>query len=273
MSGILYVVATPIGNLSDLSSRGAETLKQVAIIAAEDTRRTERLLSHIGGTHARLLSLHSHNESLMTKKVLAKLNYGEDVALVSDAGTPLVSDPGYPLVRAAWKEEIKVVPIPGPSAITALLSVSPIPLHRFSFEGFLPSKSESRIKRLSALANESSATLFFEAPHRIAQALKDLESIVAADRQILVGRELTKIHETIYSGSIAQVRAQLETEDAHRGEFVLLLEGSKEAEFDTETVRLLELLAKELPKTQAAKLTARFSGASRRDLYALLDEA
>ena len=191
--GTLFVVATPIGNLDDITLRAVDVLKSVAIVAAEDTRRSGVLLAHIGARPERLLSLHDHNEGGRSEQLLDLLQRGHDVALISDAGTPLISDPGFELVRRVRGEGVRVVPIPGPSSVTAALSASPLPIERFLFEGFLPSRATARRKRLRELAASSVAVVFFEAARRLRETLDDLVGIVDGDRQILLAKELTKI--------------------------------------------------------------------------------
>jgi 16S rRNA (cytidine1402-2'-O)-methyltransferase len=194
-AGTLFVVATPIGNLEDITLRAADVLRRVAIVAAEDTRRSRVLLAHIGATPQRLLSFHDHNESARSGQLLALLQQGHDVALVSDAGTPLISDPGFELVRLVRSHGVRVVPIPGPSAVMAALSASSVPVDRFYFEGFLPARSEARRKRLAELVTLPVSVVFFEAARRVRATLAELAKIVSAQRQVLLAKELTKIHE------------------------------------------------------------------------------
>lgn len=266
MPGTLYVVATPIGNLEDLSRRGAEVLGSVAMIAAEDTRRTRALLEAIGVVGMPIVALHSHNESVATDSVVAKLKGGAMVALVSDAGTPLVSDPGFELVRSCWAEGIAVVPVPGASAVAAVLSVCPLPTARFLFEGFLPAKPVAREERLRELLDLGVAVVFFEAPHRIVATLKDLGRL-AGDRRVMIGREMTKRHEQYLCGAPLELLRDLVAGEHVRGEFVCVLEGSAVAATPAQVRRTMEALAKELPPAQAARLGAQLLGRSKRELY------
>jgi 16S rRNA (cytidine1402-2'-O)-methyltransferase len=241
-AGTLFVVATPIGNLSDLSERAREVLAAVAVVAVEDTRHSGAMLKHLG-IEARLISLHEHNEARRTTELLARLQSGESVALVSDAGTPLISDPGFDLVRAAIAHGIRVSPIPGPCAVIAALSAAGLPSDRFAFEGFLPSKAAQRRERLASLLAETRTLIFYEAPHRLAAVLSDIGEM-AGDRRVVIARELTKQFETLYYGSAKELAARAQRdEDMVRGEFVIL------------------------PKAQAAKLAARLTGVEREELY------
>lgn len=268
--GTLFVVATPIGNLGDLSPRAAEVLAQVALIAAEDTRVTKRLLQHIG-CDTRMLSLHDHNESQRVAGLLERLQAGEDVALVSDAGTPLINDPGYTLVRTVRQSGVKVVPIPGPSALITALSVAGLPTDHFVFEGFLSSKPAARRARLKALAQESRTLVFYESPHRILATLADLRDVLGAEREAVVARELTKTFETLHGDQLGALYEWAEADsNQQRGEFVLVVAGVSEvaesSEVDEE--HLLQVLLEELPVKQAASLAARITGGKRNALYA-----
>jgi 16S rRNA (cytidine1402-2'-O)-methyltransferase len=270
--GRLEVVATPIGNLQDLSERARAALERADVIAAEDTRHTLTLLQHIGVSRP-LLSLHAHNEAQRLPEIIARLEAGETVALVSDAGTPLLSDPGFGLVREAANAGIDVGVIPGPSAITAALAVAGLPTDRFCFEGFLSSHNRERRTQLEELASETRTLVFFEAPHRIAETLEALAEVFGAERRAAVARELTKVHETIYRGTLAQLLEQCgKDENFKRGEITLVVEGAKKAhaEFDGVLLRkALALLMKELPTGKAASLAAQLTGAKRNDAYAL----
>jgi 16S rRNA (cytidine1402-2'-O)-methyltransferase len=268
MPGVLYVVATPIGNLEDMTRRGADVLRSVAMIAAEDTRRTRVLLDAIGAVGAQLLALHTHNESVAVGRVVARLREGVDVALVSDAGTPLLSDPGFELVRACWQAGIAVVPVPGASAIMAILSVCPLPVGRFTFEGFLPSRAGARRERLQALVATADAVVFFEAPHRMAECLADLATLVP-DRQIMIGREMTKLHEQYLCGRPAELLAQLQEAGQLRGEFAVVLSGAGADAVAPDVRRTMAVLTRELPPAQAARLGAELLGVGKRELYAL----
>jgi 16S rRNA (cytidine1402-2'-O)-methyltransferase len=262
-TGCLYVVATPIGNLEDITARAVATLKNVDILACEDTRRCQILLRHIGAAPAELISLHDHNEASASQRVLRYLSQGRDVALVSDAGTPLVADPGFELVREAFEKRIPVVPIPGASAVVTAISASPIPINRFLFEGFLPARGGQRRETLAMFLRRREATVFFEVPHRIARALSDLISLGGGDRDILVCRELTKMFETITCASVSATAAGL---DQPKGEFVCILAGSNEAALSAGD-EVVAVLAKELPAAQAARLAARLTGEPRERLY------
>jgi 16S rRNA (cytidine1402-2'-O)-methyltransferase len=268
MAGVLYVVATPIGNLEDFSRRGASVLGSVATIAAEDTRRTRVLLEAIGVVGTPLVALHTHNEAVVSADLVSRLQAGDDVALVSDAGTPLVSDPGFELVRACWDAGLDVRPVPGASAVAAVLSVCPLPADRYLFEGFLPSRSGQRRERLRELAALDAAVVFFEAPHRIAGTLDDL-AVLAPERRVMVGREMTKVHEQYLCGLPGGVRETLQDGGQLRGEFVCVLERGEEARAPAEVRRTMEILARELPPAQAARLGAALLGRNKRELYEL----
>ena len=268
MPGLLYVVATPIGNLEDVTRRGVNVLSSVAKIAAEDTRRTRVLLEAVGVHGPELVALHSHNERAASLSLLESLRAGRDVALVSDAGTPLLSDPGFELVRACWSEGFGVIPVPGPSALLAALSVSPIPCGRFYFEGFLPAKSVQRKERLRALAALGVTVVFFEAPHRVAACLEDLACLVP-ERRLMAGREMTKRHEQYLCDTPAAIREVLVRQDQLRGEFIFVLEGLREQAAPAEVRRTMETLCRELPPAQAARLGAQLLGYKRRELYTL----
>ena len=265
---MLYVVATPIGNLEDFTRRGADVLSSVAMIAAEDTRRTRVLLEAIGAPGVPILALHSHNETAASEAVMARLREGARVALVSDAGTPLLSDPGFELVRACWDEGIPVVPVPGASAVAAVLSVCPLPGGRFMFEGFLPAKPGSREERLRALLNAGMAVVFFEAPHRIAATLEDLHRL-APERRVMIGREMTKRHEQYLCDTPAELLRVLNGGEQQKGEFVCVLEAGTTSTAPAEVRRTMETLMRELSPTQAARLGAQLLGRTRRELYDL----
>jgi 16S rRNA (cytidine1402-2'-O)-methyltransferase len=274
--GTLLVVATPIGNLADLSPRAREALAQAAVIAAEDTRHTRALLQAMGvGTP--LLSLHAHNEPQRVPELLARLAAGEDIALVSDAGTPLLSDPGFELVSRAAAAGFAVRTIPGPSAITAALAVAGLPTHRFCFEGFLPARAAERRATLASLAREARTLVFFEAPHRIQATLADLVAELGGGRQAVVARELTKAHETIYRGTLGELSARAAHEENFaRGELTLVVHGAapEAAAVDGgELRRTMEILLKELPPGRAAATAAQLTGATRTAAYALATRA
>ena len=268
-TGTLYVVATPIGNLEDLSPRAVRILSSVALIAAEDTRHSKKLLTHFGvGT--RLMALHDHNERSMAGRLIRQLEQGEDVALISDAGTPLISDPGYPLVSAAHDAGIRVLPIPGPAALTAALSVAGLPTDRFFFEGFLPARQTARRQRLHDLRAQPFTLVFYEASHRIADALADMAECLGAERRATIARELTKTFETVRHDTLSGLRTWLE-HDPHRqkGEFVVMVHGAvtDSSRLDEQACHTLAVLLEELPLKQAVSLAARITGLSRNALY------
>ena len=273
VTGRLQVVATPIGNLADLSDRARAALAEADLVAAEDTRHTGALLKAMG-LATPLLSLHEHNESRRVPALLARLAQGERVALVSDAGTPLLSDPGYELVRAAIAAGFEVSAIPGPSAITAALAVAGLPTDRFCFEGFLPARERERRAALEALAHERRTLVFFEAPHRIAAALADSAAVLGPDREAAVARELTKAHETIYRGTLQELAARAATEgNFARGEITLVVRGAAPAapSVDERLLRrTVEVLSKELPPGRVAAVAAQLTGATRAAAYALV---
>ena len=268
-SGTLFVVATPIGNLGDLSPRALETLKTVAAICAEDTRHTRQLLAHFG-VDKPLVALHEHNEGDAAGPLVARLLAGESLALVSDAGTPLVSDPGFRLVRAAREAGIAVSPVPGASALVTALSVAGLPSDRFIFEGFLPAKANARRERLAALASEPRTLIFYESAHRIEEALDDAVAAFGAERRAVVARELTKLFETVLDGSLADLVQRVRADPNQRkGEFVLLVHGAGE-DADARVLegrRLYAKLSEHLPPSTAAKVAAEWSGAPRKALY------
>jgi 16S rRNA (cytidine1402-2'-O)-methyltransferase len=272
-TGRLEVVATPIGNLADLSTRARDVLAAADLIAAEDTRRTAQLLSAIG-VRSRLVSLHEHNEESRLEPLLQQLRDGKVIALVSDAGTPLLSDPGFALVRAAAAAGFEVRAVPGASAITAALSIAGLPTDRFVFEGFLPARTGERRALLARLATEARTLVLFEAPHRIAATLADLAQCFGAAREAVVTRELTKMHESVYRGTLAQLCA-LAREDADfvRGEITLVIAGASvepASGGDTELLaRALQALLKELPPARAAAIAAQICGVRRNDAYEL----
>jgi 16S rRNA (cytidine1402-2'-O)-methyltransferase len=268
-AGTLHVVATPIGNLNDLSPRALETLRGVAAICAEDTRHTRQLLSHFGIEQS-LVALHEHNEAGIAERIVARLQAGESLALVSDAGTPLVSDPGFRLVAAARAAGIRVSPVPGPCALIAALSAAGLPSDRFAFEGFLPAKAGARRERLAQLAGETRTLIFYESSHRIEDTLADAVVAFGADRPAAVARELTKLFETVLSGGLGELHARVVADpDQRKGEFVLLVQGvADDTEAKTaEGRRVYALLNAHLPPSTAAKLAADITGAPRKALY------
>ncbi|HTW37239.1 MAG TPA: 16S rRNA (cytidine(1402)-2'-O)-methyltransferase [Steroidobacteraceae bacterium] len=270
--GRLDVVATPIGNLSDLSARARESLAGADVIAAEDTRRTLVLLKALGLSRP-LVSLHAHNEARRVPELIARLRAGALVALVSDAGTPLLCDPGALLVRDAARAGVEVRPIPGPSAITTALAAAGLATERFCFEGFLPAARQERRARLEELATERRTLVLFEAPHRIAEALVDFATAFGAQRPAVVARELTKVHETIYRGTLGELAGRArEDENFRRGELTLIVQGAADRPRRAAAPslrRAVELLAQELPPGKAAALAAELTGATRQEAYAL----
>ena len=273
VQGRLRVVATPIGNLGDVSPRARQALESADIIVAEDTRHTLALLAALGLSRP-LLSLHAHNETRRVASILARLSAGETIALVSDAGTPLLSDPGYELVRAAAEAHVPIEAIPGPSAITTALASAGLPVNRFCFEGFLPAKDRERRSHLAQLASEPRTLVFFEAPHRIAATLADLATEFGATRRAAVARELTKAHETIYRGSLEELaETALREENFRRGEITLIVQGAAAHSRAVDRAllrRAVDLLARELPPGRAAAIASQLTGASRAEAYELI---
>lgn len=269
--GRLWIVATPIGNLDDLSPRARDVLRGVALVAAEDTRHSAPLLAH-AGSRARTLALHEHNEREQAERIVERLLSGDDVALVSDAGTPLISDPGFRLVRAAREAGCEVSPVPGPCAAIAALSAAGLPSDRFAFEGFLPAKGSARRERLQALVAEPRSLIFYESSHRIVESLVDMVAVFGAMREAAVARELTKLFETIITASLGVVHARVVADvNQQRGEFVVIVAGAQGDEADSKIAegrRVFALLREELPPARAAKLAAAISGAPRKLLYA-----
>lgn len=269
--GTLWVVATPIGNLDDFAPRAIAVLKRVAVVAAEDTRHSQVLLARFAiATPA--VAYHEHNERTMSDKLVARLLAGEDVALVSDAGTPTLSDPGYRLVRAAREAGVRVSTVPGPSAAVAALSVSGLASDRFVFEGFLPARGAARRARLEALRDDERTLVFYEAKHRIEETLADLVEAFGGERRAAIARELTKLHETVLDGTLAALAERVAGDAEQRlGEFVLVIAGAAgtddEARRQREGERVFAMLAKELPAGKAAKLAAAITGAKRNALY------
>jgi 16S rRNA (cytidine1402-2'-O)-methyltransferase len=267
--GCLWVVATPIGHRDDFSARAVETLRSVAVIAAEDTRHSRPLLQHYNiGTP--LIALHEHNEREAVDAVVRRLQGGESVALISDAGTPLVSDPGFRLVRAARAAGVRCAPVPGACAAIAALSVAGLPSDRFAFEGFLPPKSAARRARLQDLAGEPRTLIFYESSHRVAESLADMRDVFGGEREAVLARELTKLFETVIGEPLDELAARVAADpDQQRGECVLLVAGRGE-EADAklaEGQRVFAILREELPPAKAAKLAAAISGAPRKALY------
>lgn len=268
--GTLYIVGTPIGNLQDLSPRAREVLGRVDAIAAEDTRRTQGLLSSIG-LEAPLIAYHEHNEEHRVGAVLDRLAAGESIALVSDAGMPLISDPGWRLVQRALRAGIAVQSVPGPTAVTAALAVSGLPTDRFIFEGFLPRRGSARSTRLEQLAAETRTMVFYESVHRMTETAQALIEAFGPQRAVTVARELTKLHEQTFSGSLAELAAGLGESIPLLGEFVIVVAGNdQEATVDeAEVQRVFGVLRRELPPGKAASLTAELTGLPRNRVYRL----
>lgn len=270
--GELYIVATPIGNLQDISARAIETLSRVACIAAEDTRHSLLLLQHLA-IHTPLCAFHEHNEREQTEQLIQRLQNGESIALISDAGTPLLSDPGFFLVRAARKAGVKVIPIPGPCAAITALSAAGLPTDRFVFEGFLPAKSKQRLARLEALCKETRTLIFYEAPHRILDLLEDLLKVFGEERLAVIARELTKRFETIHSARLIELKhILLSHPNETRGEMVVLVQGQTEQEEENKpqsiaTDHLLTVLLETLSLKQAVELAAKITGERKNALY------
>ena len=272
MESGLYIVATPIGNLGDISARALEVLREVDLIAAEDTRHSQRLLQHFA-IETPLMAYHDHSDDRAVARILKQLEAGGAVALVSDAGTPLISDPGFRLVRQVQEAGLTVVPIPGACAAIAGLSASGLPTDRFLFEGFLPAKSGARAERILSLAAESATLVFYEAPHRLVATLQALSLGMGPEREAVMARELSKAFETIRRGTLADLSDFVASDsNQQRGEIVLMVRGASgsEAELDPRLLRLLELLAKEMPGKRAAALLAEYSGERKNTLYQYL---
>lgn len=268
--GSLYVVATPIGNLADLSPRAREVLGSVDCIAAEDTRHSARLMQHCS-IQTPMLALHEHNERELAPRLVADLLEGRSIALISDAGTPLISDPGFRLVRLARQNGVRVVPIPGPSAMICALSVSGLPTDRFVFDGFLPAKRLARRNRLEQLCGETRTLVFFESSHRILDCLQDCLEVFGAQRRAVVARELTKQFEVVHGDTLGGLTQWVSGDpNQQRGEIVLLVQGRPAAEgheVTPEAERLLLILLEELPVKKAAKVAARMTSVNKRALY------
>jgi 16S rRNA (cytidine1402-2'-O)-methyltransferase len=271
MSGKLYVVATPIGNLADFSFRAVEVLKQVDLIAAEDTRHVKMLLQHYG-INKPLISLHQHNEDHASQGLVDKMLSGQAIALVSDAGTPLLSDPGLPLVKLAKQADIEVTPIPGACALIAALSVSGLPITRFTFEGFLPRTSSARKTFFQEKLSDATTWAFYESSHRIQAALEDIAGIFPAEHEIVIAREITKLHETILKAPLAEALQQVQNnENMRKGEFVVIVAGRKietdEQSLSEEQLKILRLLLAECSIKTAVALATEITGQRKKLLY------
>jgi len=268
--GSLYIVATPIGNMGDMTERAQKILSDVDVIAVEDTRRSGQLLRHFD-ISTPMIAVHEHNERQICDSLLERIEKGESIALISDAGTPLLSDPGYFLVNQARKRDISVVPIPGVSAVITALSVAGLPTDRFVFEGFLPAKSAARQQKLEKLKDDARTVIFYEAPHRIIEMLKDCQQVFGGQRKVVLARELTKTFETIRGDNLDTLIPWVEADENQRkGEFVVLVQGAQMREdtgIDAESERILLILLKDLPVKQAAALAASITGLKKNALY------
>ncbi|WP_193073699.1 16S rRNA (cytidine(1402)-2'-O)-methyltransferase [Pseudomonas sp. FME51] len=272
-TGTLYVVATPIGNLQDLTPRALEVLNAVSLIAAEDTRHSGRLLQHFG-VQTPTTACHDHNERGKSLRLVERMLAGEDLALISDAGTPLISDPGFHLVRMAREAGVRVCPVPGACALIAGLSAAGLPSDRFAFEGFLPAKAHGRRQRIQELAAEQRTWMIYEAPHRLLECLEDLFDLLGAERQVVLARELTKTFETIKGAPLGELVEWVRADaDQQRGECVLIVEGAAQRvdgdALDPAAERVLDILLTELPVKQAAALAAQITGLKKNRLYQL----
>ncbi len=269
----LYVVATPIGNLEDISYRAVRILGEANCIAAEDTRHSRILLNHFG-IDTSMISLHEHNEDAQLTGLISRIRAGEAIALISDAGTPLISDPGFKLVRALAAEGLPVFSVPGPSAVTAALSIAGIASDRFRFEGFLAAKSSARIKQLESLRNEKATLVFFESSHRIEASISDMLNVFGADREAAICRELTKRFETVLRGSLGELQEKLGSDgDQRRGEFVVLVSGSSEQGTPVDGLELATALRDYLSASQAARVASKITGSSRRRIFDALKDS
>jgi len=273
MGGILYVVATPIGNLEDITYRAVRVLREVGVIYCEDTRQTRKLLDHFG-LSTPLMSCHEHNEKARAAQLTSMLEQGRAVALVSDAGTPLISDPGYRMVQAALAAGHRVVPIPGPAAFLAALSASGLPADSFSFRGFVPARSGERRRMIESLRDSPETVVFYEAPHRIAECMADIAALLGSGRPVVVAREITKVHEEFLRGGAAQVLAELNSRPAVRGEITLLIgrarPGPEVVSPGELKAEVGSLEASGLSRKDAIKEVARRRRLGRREIYALI---
>ncbi|MDC0598500.1 16S rRNA (cytidine(1402)-2'-O)-methyltransferase [Gammaproteobacteria bacterium] len=267
--GQLYIVATPIGNLADITERAIDVLKKVDAIAVEDTRHSRKLLQHFS-INTPMFALHDFNESQKVDEIIMRIMKGEKIALISDAGTPLISDPGYQLVKLAHQHELRVTPIPGASAVIAALSCAGLPSNRFTFEGFLPSKAVARMSTLQKVMLEQRTMIFYEAPHRIVACLYDMEKVFGGERFVVLARELTKTFETVRGGALAKLLPWIEQDqNQQKGEFVVLVHGAEKQvdTLDSNAMHVLQTLRVELPLKQAAALAAKITGIKKNILY------
>ncbi|MGI2195992.1 16S rRNA (cytidine(1402)-2'-O)-methyltransferase [Shewanella baltica] len=266
----LYIVPTPIGNLGDMSSRAIEVLNQVSLIACEDTRHSGKLLSHFGIT-TKTTALHDHNERARAQWIVDQLAAGQSIALISDAGTPLISDPGYHLVSHVRQSGFNVIPLPGPCAAITALSASGLPSDRFTFEGFLPSKEKARADKLLSLKEDPRTLIFYESPHRIEHCLTTMVEVLGGDRHVVMAREVTKTFETFLSGPVSEVLAKVSTDlNQQKGEIVLMVHGyhlSDDEAIPTVAINTLKLLCEELPLKKAAAIAAQIHGLKKNALY------
>lgn len=268
-TGILYIVATPIGNLQDMSQRAVDVLRSVDVIAAEDSRHSAPLLRHFDIVTP-VWAYHDHSDQFRTEELMGKLRDGKNVALISDAGTPLISDPGYRLVDAAHEAGIPVSPIPGSCAVISALSASGLPTDKFTFAGFLPAKSQARQAVLADIVDATATVVFYEAPHRLLESLKDMQHVLGGQRVVVLARELTKMFETIKRLPLNELVEWVESDaNQQRGECVLLVKGvpSRKNDFDAEVVKVVEILAAELPLKQAAGLASQITGIKKNAIY------
>jgi len=266
-AGELYIVATPIGNLKDISYRAVETLQQVDLILAEDTRNAAKLLQHYGIKRP-VRAMHEHNEDQLAGEIIGQIAGGQCVALISDAGTPLMSDPGYRLVQRAQAAGIQALTIPGACAAIAALSIAGLPTDRFAFEGFMPAKTAAREQRLIGLQEEQRTLVFYEARHRIVAFLTSLQSVFGDSRKVVVARELTKMFETVYHGSTAQVLEQISSDAmAQKGEFVVIVDGAEAQVDDADLDRVLKLLLEDLSLSNASKIASKLTGVKKNQCY------
>ncbi len=271
LKGILYLVATPIGNLADFSARAVETLQGVDVIACEDTRHSRPLLERYG-IDKPLTALHEHNEDAIASRLLDRVEAGESLALISDAGTPLINDPGFPLVRQAVERGLRVIPIPGACALIAALSASALPTDRFAFEGFAPRTASARRALLESRVDDSRTLIFYESSHRVLAFIRDIAKVFPAERRIVIARELTKLHETIVRATVAEAPALIENDPyMEKGEFVVLLEGAPVRagidEMSPEQIRVLKALLEECSVKTAVSLTCKITGTRKELVY------
>ncbi len=268
--GTLYIVATPIGNLSDITQRALDTLNEVDLIAAEDTRHSGKLLSHFG-IKTKMFALHDHNEKQKAQSILDQISEGKNIALISDAGTPLISDPGYNLVNMAREQNVFVTPIPGPSAVITALCAAGLPTDKFLFAGFLPVKQQAKLSILSSYKNADFTTVFYESPRRVIDTLKHIAEALGNDKQIVVAKELTKHYESFKTGTAEEIISWFgEDKDRQQGEMVVMLAPNKEvSELSPEAETLMKALMEELPTKKAAAITAKIHDLKKNDLYKL----